>query len=69
VGRLTAADTVDYIKADGKQEYIEYILWSTAWLRALLGGRFDIFGLGELVHAVFQIGVGYGLLLNVFIEV
>ena len=37
--------------------------------RFLLGGRFDIFGLGECVHAVIQIGGIYGLLLHVFIKV
>ena len=45
------------------------VMWACGGGRFLLGGRFDILGLGELVHAVFQIGGIYGLLLYVIIKV
>ena len=63
------ADTVDYIKNTDKHKYIEDILGSAAWLRALLIGQFVYSGLCGLVHAVLQIGVVYGLFLNILIEV
>ena len=39
------------------------------WSSFLLGCRFVFLGLGGRVHAVLQIGVVYGLLLYVLIEV
>ena len=47
----------------------QVVMWAWTGSRFLLGGRFDILGLGELVHAVIQIGAIYGLLLHVFIKV
>ena len=44
-------------------------MWTWAGSSFLLGGRFDILGLGELVHAVFQIGGDDGLLLGACTEV
>ena len=60
---------MDYVDDENKGYYKTYIIGSGAWFRALLRGRFVILGLCERVHAVLQIGVVYGLLLNVFIEV
>ena len=45
------------------------VMWACAGSRLLLGGRFDFLGLGELVHAVIQIGGIFGLLLNNLIKV
>ena len=44
-------------------------MWACGGGRFLLVGRFDILGLGELVHAVVQIGAMYGLLLYIIIKV
>ena len=44
-------------------------MWACGGGSFLLGGRFDILGLGERVHAVFQIGAMYGLLLYIIIKV
>ena len=50
--------------------YEEHVMmWACAGSRFLLCGRFDILGLGELVHAVVQIGAMYGLLLYIIIKV
>ena len=59
---------MDCVDDDNQDEYEDDVIRSGAWLRALLRGRFDFLGLGERVHAVFQIGAVNGLLLNVFIE-
>ena len=45
------------------------VMWACGGGRLLLGGRLDILGLGELVHAVVQIGGIFGLLLNNLIKV
>ena len=44
-------------------------MWAWAGSSFLLGGRFVFLGLGELVHAVVQIGAMYGLLLYIIIKV
>ena len=64
-----AAKPMDCVDDENQDEYEDDVIRSGAWLRALLRGRFDFLGLGERVHAVFQIVAFYGLLLYVLIEV
>jgi hypothetical protein len=69
VGGTDLSMSIDYIEDADENEYIEDILGSAAWLRALLCGRFVYPGLCDCCHAVFQIGVGYGLLFAVLSDV
>ncbi len=60
---------MDDVNDDSYNDYDEDVIWSGAWLGALLRSRFDFLGLGGHCHAVLQIGGSFGLLIAVLSDV
>jgi hypothetical protein len=59
----------DYEESQNDIDVEHEVMWACSGDSFLFVGRFEFLGLGELVHAVVQIGAIYGLLLNHLIKV